>query len=114
MSFEFRINGLEELNRKIDEMQKGLTLPYLKFWCERITNDVKLNSIEELSERFTLDVFLDEDENPQFNFSSPPELIPLTVDSITNYLNDMPITTKALFETLMNIIEKARNEQQRE
>lgn len=114
MGFEFRINGLEELERKIDEMQKGLTLPYLEFWCERISSDVKLNSTEELGERFTLEVFLGEDENPQFKFNSPPELVQLVIDSIKNYLNDMPITTKALFETLLNVIEKEWNEQQRE
>jgi len=110
MGIEFRIEGLEDITRKIEEMQRGLTFPYLDFWCKRISNDVRLNTSEELSERFVLEVLPNKDQNPQFHFNSPIELISLTVQIIKKYLNEMPITTRALFERLIQEIQKSQKD----
>jgi len=104
MSIEFKIDGLDDVLRRISEIQQGLTLPYLDFWCKRISNEVRLNASDELGNAFVLEVELDESQNPKFEFSSPPELIDKTIDIIRNYLNDMPITTRAIFENLVEVI----------
>ena len=105
MSIDFKIDGLDGALRKIEEIKEGLTLPYLDFWCKRISNEVRLNSSNERGENFRLAVTLDEDQNPRFEFSSPPELIETTISTIRNYLDEMPITTRALFEKLIEVIQ---------
>lgn len=110
MSIEFRIDGLDDALRKIDEMQKGLTLPYLDFWCKRISNEVRLKSPNELDDSFLLEVTTDESQNPQFNFRSPPEIIDLTVITIRDHLNEMPITTRALFDNIIRVLESKKRE----
>jgi len=110
MSIEFRIDGLEDALRKIDEMKQGLTLPYLDFWCKRISNEVRLNTSDELGGNFLLEVTLSEAQNPRFDFRSPPELLEITINIIRKYLNEMPITTRALFKNLIKIIQSKKKE----
>lgn len=104
MSIEFKIDGLDNALRKISELQQGLTLPYLDFWCKRISNEVRLNESDVLGNAFVLEVDLNESQIPEFKFSSPPELIDKTIEIIRNYLNEMPLTTRALFENLVKAI----------
>ena len=108
MSIEFKIDGLEDALRKINEIKQGLTLPYLDFWCKRISNEVRLTTSDELGNAFILEVELNETQNPEFKFSSPPELIDTTVGIIRNHLNEMPITTRAVFERLIEVILKKK------
>ena len=110
MSIEFRIDGLDDALRRIDEMQKGLTLPYLDFWCKRISNEVRLKSAIELDDGFLLEATIDENQNPQFNFRSPPETIDLVITTIRDYLNEMPITTRALFDNMIRVLESKKQE----
>lgn len=110
MSIEIKIDGLEDALRRIDEMQQGLTLPILDLWCKRISNEVRLNASDELADKFLLEVTLDETQNPRFEFRSPQELIETTVNIVGNYLNAMPITTRALFEHLIEVIQSKKKQ----
>lgn len=106
MSFNFRIEGLDEAIKEIEKLQKGTSLEYLELWCSRISNDVKLRASDEDIKSFIFDAKLGEDNNPQFELNFTEGIGGLLIDIIKGYLSEMPITTRVVFEKLINIIEK--------
>lgn len=105
MSFDIRIEGLDEAIKEIEKLEKGISFEYLTFWCNRISNDVRLRGSKKLIESFTFNVKLSEDNNPQFELNYAKELRELLIDTIKEYLHEMPTTTQMLFEQLIDMIE---------
>lgn len=105
MSFDIRIEGLDELSKEIKKAKEGLSLEYLTSFCNRISNDVRLRAPEKLTESFTFNVKLSKEGNPQLELDCTEELGGILIDAIKEHLNEMPITTRAFFEQVIDVIE---------
>lgn len=106
VGFEIRIEGIKELERDLKRMEEGLSLPVLKKWCKRITNEARINSPEGLGEEIQLDAIKTGLNNFDIKFKAPKETIPYVKSSIRRNLMQMPITTRGLFEQLLKQIEE--------
>lgn len=106
VSFEIKIEGLDELERELKKIKGGLSLPILKKWCRKISNEARINSPEGLGEEIQLDAIKTGLNKFDIKFKAPKEAIPYIKSSIRRNLTQMPITTRGLFEQLLKQIEQ--------
>jgi hypothetical protein len=106
MSIRIDIDGLDSLKKELVSMERGLKFETIDFWCKRIANDVKLKAPADLAERLLIEAVPNAEGNLEIKFSSPLELVSLIVEIVKMYLTEMPITTRALFEKVIRIIEE--------
>lgn len=104
MSFGIKIDGLGDLIDELERMQDGLKPEQIDFWCKRISNDVRLKAPDQ-SKDLVMEVVTDEQGNPSIKLSYLPKLKDLLIQTVKGYLDQMPTTTKAIFEKLIETIE---------
>jgi len=101
MSFDYRSQGIDGL---IDD-QGGVSIGEIDFWCKRITNDVKLKAPDDQANDFMMEVRVGLRQNPDIKISYLPSLQELLLQTIKNYVDQMPLTTRTVFEDLITSIE---------
>jgi hypothetical protein len=110
MSIKIDIEGLDKLKRELEDMEQGLKIETIDFWCKRIVNNVKLTSSTETSERLVMDAVPNADGNIEIKFSSPSELVGMVVETTGRYLAEMPLTTRAFFERFIEVVKDRAKE----
>lgn len=110
MSIRIDIDGLDKLQRELESLERGLKFETIDFWCKRIVNDVKLKTPADLAERLVMEAVPNAEGNIEIKFNSPSELVGLVGEIVRGYLTEMPITTRALFEKFMEIVEEKEKE----
>lgn len=106
MGFDIRIDGLDNFARELEKLNQGLSDQELNFWCERISNEIKLNAPEGLGESLVMKVSLNAELTPELELSYHPTLGELIISTIQIYLNQMPMTTQAFFSKVIEIIQE--------
>ena len=104
MSISFDIDGLDNLEKVFRDIERGAKTEELEFWANRISNDLKI-SHPEYADQITIDVSNNEGDS-QFHLKMPNEIKNEAIKVIRNYLNEMPVITSAVFESLINILEE--------
>lgn len=100
------IRGLEELQKKLEELQKGLTLPTLNRWCRKIESEAKASCPQEYRESIQLRAIKTSADKFDIEFKASREALPSVKQAIHTNLRLMPLTTKALLEVLLKKIGK--------
>jgi hypothetical protein len=110
MGFGIKIDGLDDLARELERMNRGLGEPELNLWCQRISNDIKLKAPEGMAETLVMEVSITSEQNPELKLSFAPKLAELIIETIQLYLIEMPLTTRAFFEAVIKSVEARRLE----
>ena len=106
MSFRIDIKGLEELQRTLEELREGLTLPTLNRWCRKIESEAKISCPQEYRESIRLTVVQIGADKFDIEFKASKGALSSVKQAIRANLPIMPLTTKALFEVLLKKIEE--------
>ena len=106
LSFSIDIKGLKELQRTLEELQEGLTVPTLNRWCRKIESEAKTNCPQEYRESIQLRAVRIGADKFDIEFKSSKGALPSVKKAIRTNLRLMPLTTKALFEVLLKKIEQ--------
>lgn len=108
MSFriDVDIKGLDELQRTLEELQEGLTLPTLNRWCRKIESEAKTNCPQEYRESIQLRAVRISVDKFDIEFKASERALPSVKEAIRTNLRLMPLTTKALFEVMLKKIEQ--------
>jgi len=107
MSFKIYIDGLDDLNKEIKEMQKGISLTKVNELCRKIEEDAKAVCPEECREYIKLQCVTSEvraDIGFTYDTQSKEALIHLREATRKN-LPSMTALTQILFEGLLKDIE---------
>lgn len=105
MGIGIKIDGIDGLIDELERMQDGLNPEQIDFWCKRIANDVKLKAPEDQAKDFVMEASVGEQQNPNIKLSYLPSLKDLLLQTIRSYLDQMPITTRGLFEQIIKTVE---------
>ena len=97
------IGGLAELGRgsEYEKKNREQHISELRFWCDRILTRVRQTTAETL----VMEISANPGENPQLNLSYVPELADLLVQTIRNFLNEMPKNVRVFFANVSEKIE---------
>lgn len=106
MSCDIEIKGLKELQRELERMKEGLTLSKVNQWCKRIEAQAKQNCPEEHRESINIDAVQAGPGRFDIQLKAQKEALPHVRTAIKSNLSSMPITTRALFETVLKNIEQ--------
>lgn len=106
MSFRIEIKGLEELQKTLEELQEGLTLPTLNRWCKKIESQAKISCPQEYRESIQLTAVRVGTRKFDIEFKASKGALSSVKQAIRANLHLMPLTTKALFEVLLKKIEQ--------
>jgi hypothetical protein len=106
LSFHIEIKGLEELQRTLEELQEGLTLPTLNRWCKKIESQAKISCPQEYRETIQLTAVRVGANKFDIEFKASKGALSSIKQAIRANLHLMPLTTKALFEVLLKNIEQ--------
>jgi len=106
LSFNIKIKGLKELERKLGEMIKGLTLPSVDCWCKKIEAEARRICPQEHEETIMLKAAPAGSGKFNIQLKASKEAVPCVKEAIETNLNLMPSTTRAIFEALLKEIDK--------
>lgn len=106
--FDIKITGFDEAIKKLDNMAYGLTEKGLNEYCDRIKNDTYTKCDLKKGE-ITLQAKKIGD-NITIDFKVNGSKLECVKKAIQSNLNNMPITTKALFDQLIKSINKKISE----
>jgi len=106
LPFDIEIKGLKELQRELERMQEGLTVPAVDQWCKRIEAQAKLNCPEQYRESININAVHAGPGRFDIQLKAAKEALPYVRDAIRTNLSSMPITTRALFEVFLKNVEQ--------
>jgi len=110
MSIRIDVKGLDEVKRKLEELQEGLTLHALQRWAEEIEVEARGlaadRSSEEVRDSIHIEVFEIEPRRFQVKASAKEEALPFIAEATQSKLEEMPITSGSIFKTFLDQVEK--------
>ena len=101
MSFDYRSHGIDGL---IDD-RGGVSIDEIDFWCKCIANDVKLKAPEDQAKDFVMEASVGVIRKPDIKLRYLPSLQELLLQTIKSHLDQMPSTTRTVFEDLITSME---------
>ena len=112
-SMSIEIRGLDKFSKKLEELQEGLTLPGLQHWAKKVEQQActlaiasTRASLDDIRENINVDVEEIEPEKYQIKAKTKQEFLQYIKEAIITTMDQMPLTTKALFEAFLKQIEK--------
>lgn len=106
LSLDVDIRGLKELQRELETMQQGMTPSVVNEWCKRIESEAKNSCPEEEKESIVINAVPKEPNKFDIQLKSSKKALPYIRESVQRNLPSMPITTRAVFETLLKQIDQ--------
>ena len=107
MSFNIDFDGLDDIKKELEKMQKGVSHNEIKTWCKKIEDEAKLDCPEEYKEYIKLDCetrgILGEN-GFTYDTRSKEALIHLK-KTVQKNLASMSFTTQMFFQELVEDIE---------
>jgi len=117
MSIGIDVKGLDEVQKKLKELQEGLTLHALQHWAEEIELEAKdmaaARSTEEVKNSIHIEVVEIEPKTFQVKASAKEEAVPFIAEATRDKLNAMPVTSASIFKTFLGQVEKKLGASQR-
>jgi len=109
MTFKIEVKGLKEIERKLGELQEGLTLDGLRRWATEIETDAKAAAAQRsLEAGDSIHVEVIEAKPKEFHVTAraKEEAWPFIVEATRNKLKVMPLTSRAIFSAFIDRFEK--------
>lgn len=110
MAIRIGVRGLDEFERKLEDMQEGLTLRGLQHWASKIEVEAKgltiARSSQEVAESIHVKVEEIEPKKFQIEANAKEEALLFIAEAIQNKLIEMPITSRALFKAFLDQLKK--------
>ena len=106
MSFEIKIEGLNELERYLRRLTEEFTLSSIDYWCKKIEGEAKAVCPHEYQGTIVLRAVPAGLNAFDIQFKAFEEAVPYVKQAIKKNLNSMPLFIRVLFENLLKEIEK--------
>jgi hypothetical protein len=107
LTFRIYLTDFEEVSRKLKKLQERLTLPTLQHWAKAIEVETRnMISKEEVKESIHIEVIEVEPNKFEVKASGKQEALPNMAKATQNKLGKMPLASRAIFNVLLNQIEK--------
>lgn len=107
---EVKVKGLEEIKKKLKDMEEGLTLHGLQHWAKEIESEAKgratAQSSQEVTDSIQIDIEETEPKTFQVRARAKKEALPIIVDATKVKLFEMPSTSGSVFKAFLGEIEK--------
>jgi hypothetical protein len=111
MSFSIDVSGLDELEKDIEAMLKGLRLETLQHWAGEIEAKAReLASTRvpmDVRDSIRLEVLEPKPKTFEVKAHAQQEGIAFIVEATKSILPNMPVTSQTIFEALLDELEKS-------
>ncbi len=118
MSFSIDVRGLDELEKDIEAMRKGLRLETLQHWAGEIETTARaLASTEapvDVRDSIRVEVLEVEPKTFEVKAHAKQEALAFIVDATRSALPNMPLTSQTIFENFLEKLEKSLDPQRSE
>lgn len=108
LSFSIDIDGLDDIKKELEKLQKGVSLDEMKMWCKTIEDRAKIDCPEEHKEHVKLDCStrgISGEIGIHYDADSKEALTHIK-NAIQMHLNSMPIMVQEYFKIILEDMEK--------
>ncbi len=109
MGIRIEVRGLEETQRKLEDMKEGLTLEGLQRWAKQIEAQAKAlpdaRVTQDARDSIHVDVFEVAPRRFDVKLRCKREALPLIAEATKVTLLRMPVTSRAIFKAFLSKVE---------